>query len=271
MLKPLLQSLTEVDARIQEANRIALFLDFDGTLSPIVDDPATAKLASEVRDTLQQLARRDSLILTVISGRAVEDVFVRVRIEGVIYAGNHGLEIFGRNLRFVEAEADSRRDSLRRLREVVAAKLRHVAGVIVEDKDLTVSVHYRQASDIDFPAIEDAVRSSVAAAGALFRLNSGRKVLEIVPRTSWHKGAAAQWIISQLGKDSLLPIYLGDDNSDEDAFAVLRDAVTVRVGHPSASSATYGVPGPEEVHQFLRWLEGRVALRGSGSAEMGES
>ena len=271
MLKPLLQSLPEVDARIQEANRIALFLDFDGTLAPIVDDPAAAKLASEVRDTLQQLARQESLVLTVISGRAVEDVFVRVRIEGMIYAGNHGLEIFGRNLRFVEPEADARRDSLRRLREVVAAKLRHVAGVIVEDKGLTVSVHFRQASEIDFPAIEDAVRSSVAAAGALFRLNSGRKVLEIVPRTGWHKGAAARWIIGHLGEDGLLPIYLGDDNSDEDAFAVLRDAVTVRVGRPSASCANYGVPGPAEVHQFLQWLEARVAMRGSASVGIGDS
>jgi trehalose-phosphatase len=109
----------------------------------------------------------------------------------------------------------------------------------------------------------------VAAAGALFRLNLGRKVLEIVPRTAWHKGAATQWIISHLGADGLLPIYLGDDNSDEDAFAVLRDAVTVRVGGPLASCANYGVPGPQEVHQFLQWLEARVAMRGHASMDIG--
>jgi trehalose-phosphatase len=197
----------------------------------------------------------------VISGRAVEDVYVRIHLERVIYAGNHGLEIFGRGLTFVEPEADARRDQLRRLAEVVAAKLRLVAGVLVEDKGLTTSVHFRQAAEIDLPGVEEAVRSSVAAAGALFRLNTGRKVFEIVPRTGWHKGAAVQWILAHLKMTGLLPIYLGDDNSDEDAFAVLTDGITVRVGGPPATCAGYRAPGPPEVYQFLQWLEGRVAMR----------
>ncbi len=260
-----MQSLSEVDQRIQAADRIALFLDFDGTLTPIVEDPTVAQLPSHVREALQHLGQQDLIVTTIISGRAVEDIFVRVRLEGVIYAGNHGLEIFGRSLRFVEPAADARRDQLRRLAEVVAAKLRNIAGVIVEDKGLTTSVHYRQADPLDFPVIEDAVRSSVAAAGALFRLNTGRKVLEIVPRTGWHKGAAAQWIVNHLGAPGLLPIYVGDDNSDEDAFAVMREAVTVRVGNPPATCANFAVPGPAEVYQFLVWLENRVAARSAAA------
>lgn len=263
MLKPLLQFLPEVDERIQAAHRVALFLDFDGTLAPIVDDPATAQLSSEVREILVRIAGRDSIVTTVLSGRAVEDVYVRTRLEGVIYGGNHGLEIFGRGLRFVEPEADARRHELRRLVEVVAAKLRHVPGVIVEDKGLTTSIHFRQAAECDVPAVEEAVRSSVAPAGAFFRLNNGRKVFEIVPRTGWHKGAAVQWILAHLDESGVLPIYLGDDNSDEDAFAVLTDGITVRVGGPPASCAQYRVPGPAEVYQFLLWLESRVAERSS--------
>jgi trehalose 6-phosphate phosphatase len=261
MPKPLLQCLPEVDERIRTASRIALFLDFDGTLTPIVDDPATAQLTDAVRDTLCQIVQQEFVVMTIISGRAVEDVFVRIRMEGVVYAGNHGLEIFGRDLSFVEPEAAARRDQLRRLSEVVAAKLRHVEGVRMEDKGLTTSIHYRQVAPDDYAVVEDAVRSSVAASGALFRLNTGRKVFEIVPRTGWHKGAAAQWIMGHLGEDELLPIYLGDDNSDEDAFAVLRQAVTVRVGNQPATGAHYRVAGPPEVHQFLSWLTCRVAAR----------
>lgn len=265
MHKPLLQCLSEVDQKIQAAKRVALFLDFDGTLAPIVENPATAQLAPHVRDILQHMVQRDFVVTTVISGRAVEDVYVRTRLEGIIYAGNHGLEIFGRSLRFVEPQAEARRDQLRRLAEVVAAKLRHVAGVIVEDKGLTTSIHYRQASQVDLPTIEYAVRSSVAAAGALFRLNTGRKVLEIVPRTGWHKGAAVHWIVDHLGDGGLLPIYMGDDNSDEDAFAVLREAITVRVGDSSATCAQFSVRGPPEVHQFLLWLASRVAQRSNAA------
>ncbi|MEI9976180.1 MAG: trehalose-phosphatase [Ignavibacteriota bacterium] len=98
MLKPLLQSLPEVDARIRAANRVALFLDFDGTLAPIVPDPANAHLSDVVRQALQRVVEHESIVTTVISGRAVEDLYVRIRVDNLIYSGNHGLEIFGRRL-----------------------------------------------------------------------------------------------------------------------------------------------------------------------------
>jgi trehalose 6-phosphate phosphatase len=259
MLKPLMQHLPEVDAKIQSASRVALFLDFDGTLAAIVPDPAQAQLSEAVRDALQRVVERGSITTTVISGRAVEDLYVRIRVDNVIYSGNHGLEIFGRGLRFVEPEADSRRDHLRRLTELLNGRLRQIEGVLVEDKGLTTSIHFRQANERDVPAIEQAVRASVATAGAWFRLNTGREVFEIVPRSGWHKGAAVKWILKNLNEEGSLPIYIGDDNSDEDAFAVLPDGVTVRVGGHSATCAQYGVPGPAEVYRFLVWLESRAA------------
>ena len=259
MLKPLMQHLPEVDAKIQSANRVALFLDFDGTLAAIVPDPSDAQLTDVVREALQRVVNRDSIITTVISGRAVEDLYVRIRVDNLIYSGNHGLEIFGRGLRFVEPEADSRRDHLRRLTELLNGRLRQIPGVLVEDKGLTTSIHFRQADEKDVPAIEQAVRASVATAGAWFRLNTGREVFEIVPRTGWHKGAAVKWILKNLHAEDSVPIYIGDDNSDEDAFAVLPNGITIRVGGPAATCAQYGVPGPAEVFRFLVWLESRVA------------
>jgi trehalose-phosphatase len=274
MLKPLLHSLAEVDAKLQAATCVALFVDFDGTLAPIAADPAAVHLSEVVRQALQRVAERESVITTVISGRAVEDLYVRVRLENVIYSGNHGLEIFGRGLRFVEPEADARRDRLRRLTELLEGRLRHIPGVLVEDKGLTTSVHFRQADESDVPVVEQAVRAGVATAGAWFRLNTGREVFEIVPRTNWHKGAAVKWILTQLydGRgDGVLPIYLGDDNTDEDAFAVLPHGVTVRVGGQAATCAQYGVPGPAEVYRFMVWLEGRAAERSAPCGKPAQS
>ena len=112
MLESLLKVVTEVEQRITSATRVSLFLDFDGTLVPIEANPALPRLDSETAKALQGLSSRDFLVTTIISGRAVEDLYARVRVQGLIYAGNHGLEIFGRNLLFVEPGATARRQEL---------------------------------------------------------------------------------------------------------------------------------------------------------------
>jgi trehalose 6-phosphate phosphatase len=262
MLKPLLSHLLEVSLRIRSATTIAVFLDFDGTLAPIVPNPADARLSAAFREALERLVDKPSVVTTIISGRAVDDLYGRVRVDNVIYSGNHGLEIFGRGIRFAEPQAAARRDELRQLTGLLAARLRRFQGVLVEDKGLTASIHFRQAAADDLPEIEKIIRAGTAQAGAWFRLSTGREVFDIMPRTGWHKGAAVEWILGHLGTDlghlgteGVLPIYLGDDTSDEDAFAVLQHGVTVRVGAAPATCAHYCVPGPAEVYRFLVWLE----------------
>ena len=253
MLSYLVDLVVDVQERLQAAERTFLFLDFDGTLTPIEADFAAPKLNPDIAETLSLLASQSSLVITIISGRAVEDLFARIRLGGLIYAGNHGLEIFGQDLRFVEPLASRRRNRLERLSNEIAMRLRSIAGVVVEFKGLTASVHYRQAAESDHAEIHESVRISVGRAGGLFRLVHGLKVIEIVPRTNWHKGAAALWIINRLGGERALTIYLGDDAGDEEAFSVLSDAVTVKVG-AQPSCAGYRLPHPAAVHEFLRWL-----------------
>jgi trehalose-phosphatase len=124
----------------------------------------------------------------------------------------------------------------------------------VEYKGLTAAVHYRMAAEADWTRIEQIVYAATARNGALFHVNPGRKVFDIVPRTNWHKGAAVEWINGHLGNREVLTVYLGDDTSDEDAFSVLPDAVTIKVGAPAATCARYGLAGPAAVHEFLLWL-----------------
>jgi trehalose 6-phosphate phosphatase len=257
MSRSLAQVIAEVKNRIQSAHWVSLFLDFDGTLVPIAADPREPQLDSGTSEALQRIARQEFLAITIISGRAIEDLYRRIRVEGLIYAGNHGLEIFGRDLRFVEPQAWSRRDQLTTLVDDLAAELRTVPGAFVEYKGLTASVHFRRAAEADVPGIRAAVQTAVARHGALFRVNTGRKVLEIVPRTGWNKGAAARWINRHLSDTPVLSIYVGDDTTDEDAFCVLPDAITIRVGAPPVSWARYRLPDPAAVHEFLQWLAAR--------------
>jgi trehalose 6-phosphate phosphatase len=254
MFQPPADLASEIEARTRSASRISLFLDFDGTLVPISGDPAAPRLDPHTAATLQLLASQDFLVTTIISGRAIEDLYTRIRLQGLIYAGNHGLEIFGRQFRFVEPVASARREALGRLCEELALELKPVSGAIVECKGLTASVHHRLAAEADRDLIQQTVYTATARNGALFRVNPGRKIFDIVPRTNWHKGAAVEWINGHLGERDLLTVYVGDDSSDEDAFAILPDAVTIKVGAAAATCARYRLSGPPAVHAFLLWL-----------------
>lgn len=249
--------LYETKQRLQRADRILLFLDFDGTLVPIEEDPAAARLDERTASILRLMAGLESLVITIISGRAVEDLYARIRMDDLIYAGNHGLEIFGRNLRFVAPEALAAREPLADLCEDLAGRLRPFAGTSIEFKGLTASIHFRRAAPQDHLAIEETVRAAICRASGLFRLSAGRKVLEIMPRSGWHKGMAVQWIHHHLKehfREADLSIYVGDDTSDEDAFSVMPDAITVKVGTVPLTLAAYQLPDPAAVHEFLLWL-----------------
>jgi trehalose 6-phosphate phosphatase len=269
MHKPMSQPLSparlaEIREQVREAGALSLFLDFDGTLAPIVNDPDDARLDPEVRSRLAALSARDDTLVAIISGRALDDLRARVGIAGAIYAGNHGLEISGPEIDgkpvcFVEPCAVARREPLRRICDNLTATLAHIPGARVENKVLTASVHYRQAAAGEAHHITEIVQRELAHSSALshvnhFRVNHGKLVLEIVPRTDWHKGAAVGWINTRLAMPGARSIYIGDDRTDEDAFARMTDEITIRVGRSAGTSARYFVKDPARVHAFLEWL-----------------
>jgi len=245
--------LAEVREKVRDAGHLSIFLDFDGTLTPIVDDPATAQLAPEMQAVLEALARRDDTLLVFVSGRSVEDLRPRVPIPEVVYAGNHGLEIHGR-VNFVEPSALAKAGLLKRLLANLSESLRHTPRAWVEDKELTATVHYRRAGAHEERAIANIVHAALARHSALFQLNVGKKVFEIVPRTTWHKGAAVCWINARLARPGGASIYIGDDRTDEDAFVHLPGEITIRVGKSEITAARYNVDDTDQVRLFLQWL-----------------
>jgi trehalose 6-phosphate phosphatase len=249
-MKQLLKHLAEVNACVVAAKRTYLMLDYDGTLTPIVTDPSRALLNNEMRRTLRGISKKPSCTLSIVSGRSLQQVRVLVGIRTAYYMGNHGLEISGPNLSYVDATAQKCRKNFRE----ISRRLRHFEsiGAWIEDKHLTLTVHYRNASPRVVPAIKDAVQSAVHSYPNL-NASCGKKTLEIRPRTNWNKGTAANWLIKRLGKG--LPIYVGDDRTDEDAFSELRDGITILVSRRWKSSlAKYRLDDPRDVDGFLRRL-----------------
>jgi len=254
MCRSLLQDLASVAERLRAADRVFLFLDFDGTLVSFVQDPSAARLDQSARETLARISRNSRTVTTIISGRSLSDIRGRIGLPGIVYAGNHGLEICGRKLEFTEPAAAARREELTQLSRQLAAKLRDVDGAIVEYKGLTMSIHYRAAAAADVKRIQTAVEEAVGLAPDSFRLISSKMSFDIVPRTDWDKGKAVGWIQQHLGDGKFVSIYLGDDMSDEDAFRVLPDGITVKVGRVAPTLARHCLADPAAVHEFLNWL-----------------
>jgi trehalose 6-phosphate phosphatase len=265
MARFLFDCLDALRQRIENAGRLLLFLDFDGTLAPIVECPEDAGLPAETLLLLQTLTRDPAFLVSLISGRAVKDLRARIALEGVIYAGNHGLEIRGPGFEFEEPGATAVRPALRALLSTLGIRLSALQGVEIEDKNLSASVHFRRAASLGGAQARDAVFAALdeLVDRNLFRLREGKMVGEILPRIDADKGTAVRRIRSLRGSEGDLTICAGDDTTDEDLFAAADGGVAVRVGEAPATTADYFVNGTEELREFLMWLRG-VKDRKSG-------
>lgn len=225
-------------------------LDFDGTLSPIAPRPELAQLPRQAKALLERLARRPGAHVAVISGRALDDVRLRVGLDGLHYAGNHGLEIDGPALTWRHPAARRTRAELAQLVERLKREI-VVDGVLIEHKDLSLSVHYRMAEARSHEPIRARVARAVRRAARGFRVLPGHMVWEVRPRARWNKGLALRRIAEGLGGRPQL-VFIGDDRSDEEAFRSLgASALSVRVGGSGRTAARFRVEGPADVRTVL--------------------
>ena len=239
-----------------------LFLDFDGTLAPIVEDPRSAASFPGISAVLRELVTH--VPVAVLSGRERTDVEARVDVEGVIYAGSHGLDIQGPDVSHLVGEEAI--PALRRVREMTRSLLDRFPGVHVEAKSLGVAVHYRTLRSGSAAELEELL-SQIAEKDPTLRMIRGKKVFELRPALEWNKGHALRWLVDRLAqeRDAVVPIYIGDDLTDEDAFEALGAGgigVVVRgETDDRLSLARYALSGPDEVLSFLRLLVGLVENR----------
>jgi trehalose-phosphatase len=253
----------EFSKRLKAASRVLLLCDYDGTLTPIVDRPELADLSEKTRQLLQALVRQSHFTVGILSGRALADLRQRVSISGIIYAGNHGLEIEGPGIGFVIPLAEEMRPVFHLINQVLNKALEPIKGVHVEDKGLSVSVHYRMVEECKSEEVRNIFERVIANARSLGKVitTSGKKVYEVRPAVKWDKGEAIAFLIDRYGKTKtkkeLLPIFLGDDQTDEDGFRVIEKhgGISVFVGEQTDNSAArYYLSSPAEVEQFLERL-----------------
>jgi trehalose 6-phosphate phosphatase len=256
------EELPDALERIDEIRNIAgnrkpaLFLDYDGTLTPIVPNPDDAVLTDSARKIITELSER--YITAVVSGRDRADVKSKVAIENIVYAGSHGFDITGPdNLNMQSEAAKKLLPELDSAEKNLKNALAGIKGALVERKKYAIAVHYRNVAEQDVQEVRNAVYAELEKQDKLME-GKGKKVLELKPGIDWHKGKAVEWLMNSLGvnNNEHLVFYIGDDITDEDAFKEIKDyGIGIIVGtHGSPTYAKYRLNDTGEALKFLQQL-----------------
>lgn len=232
-----------------------LFLDYDGTLAPIAATPDKAVMPRSVRLALKKLSADPSCRLAIISGRSVRDVSGRVGIKGIVYAGNHGLEIKGSNGRIINHVPPMYGPIFRRIKTTLGALVIRYKGAVLEDKGCSISVHYRMVGRDGAQKLRSEIRRALMhdKQNGNIIVRRGKMVIEILPMVYWDKGKVVLSILK--GYKDALPVYVGDDVTDEDAFKVIgKDGIAVIVGEHKKTRARYRLKDVSDVEKFMRYI-----------------
>ncbi|MBN1520965.1 MAG: trehalose-phosphatase [Candidatus Aureabacteria bacterium] len=235
--------------------KTVFFLDYDGTLTPIVDRPDMAILSPDMRSTVRSLSKKH--LTAVVSGRMREDVERLVGIDGLFYAGSHGFDIKGPRFEMTLPEVQEIIPDIRKITERLTHTFGSLDGAIVEHKKFSVAMHYRLVQEKHVAGIREFVENIIKENKKL-RLMCGKKVFEILPALYWNKGKAICWIMKalQLSWKNTRVVYIGDDTTDEDAFRVIRhNGLGILVSHdPKPSSAHFRVISPDDVKKLFEMI-----------------
>ncbi len=232
--------------------KTVFFLDYDGTLTPIVDKPSMAVLSPKMKETLKTLNKKFQV--AIVSGRSREDVENLVDIKELLYAGNHGFDIKGQELELIMPEVQKFMPLIKKITEELYSKLGNIEGCIIEKKKFSAAVHYRLVSEENFLLIKQEVEAILKQETSL-KLMNGKKVFELLPEIDWDKGKALMWIMKALNIswETHNVIYIGDDTTDENAFRILktRGAGILVSQKPVASFADFLVNSTDEVKKLF--------------------
>jgi trehalose 6-phosphate phosphatase len=243
--------MREILQSIKPSRRLFFFLDYDGTLVPIARTPERAVLNDRRRRILNALG--ETAFLCIVSGRSLDEVRRLVGLDGLAYIGNHGLETCWGRKTWIHPLARQRMPALGRLLKRIADRTERMPRLLLENKGVTASIHYRRLDSALVPLLKVIVGETVGRKTREFLVTEGKKVLEIRPRVGEDKGTGIRRLMSWLppGRNDLR-IGIGDDRTDEDAFRELGPAaVTIHVG-ARKSEARYRLADVDQVWEFLR-------------------
>ncbi|MBX0334983.1 trehalose-phosphatase [Pontibacter sp. HSC-14F20] len=260
-----LEQLNELKAQFQ-GRTPAIFLDYDGCLTPIVQRPELAILSDEMRNALQELAAVTKV--AVVSGRDRQNVEQLVKLDNLYFAGSHGFDITGPGGMASEpGGAKAALPALDKAAVLLQEKLKDVTGSLVERKRYAIAVHYRNVADEQVEEVRKVVDEVLDAMPEL-KIGHGKKIYELKPNIDWHKGKAVLWLMDELGLNNgkYIPLYIGDDITDEDAFASLQgQGIGILVGeHEDKTAATFRLESVDEVRLYLEDLTDTIKKQNHG-------
>ena len=235
--------------RVCSADRIALLLDFDGTLVDLRRHPSDVRASAAVKHALSRLVQDPRFFVAIVSGRSVRVLRRLLGVKGLHYVGLHGAERGGESIVLAQRTVTA----VSQMKRSAVAQLCAFPGIWIEDKGLSIAVHYRNARPAPVRAAREALSHLLMPWGAAFRVLKGSCVWEVLPREIPGKSAAVRKVLR--GLPAGIPVvYMGDDGTDEAVFAVLKDQITVRVGRRASTRARYYVRTPGDVLRFLERL-----------------
>ncbi len=230
--------------------KLFLFLDYDGTLTPIVESPDKAVISGSMRSLI--IGLKKYIPVAVISGRSLDDIKKMVGIEDIIYAGNHGAEVWDGEKTIIGHLSPVSDYLLKEFIDKMKTALSDIQGIFIEDKGITASIHFRKVNVKHLSRLFDLFYKIAGDYKDDFRIVAGKKVLEIRPVDVWDKGDAVKWITEEMGA-GMTPVYIGDDVTDEDAFcALIGKGISISIGVSPESD--YYLKNQGEVNTFLKWL-----------------
>ncbi len=249
-----LKNKEKIIGKLKEGKPV-ICLDYDGTLTPIVDDPAKAHLPDKVRQTQKKLSEYWPEI--IMSGRAMEDVRTLVGLDELIYAGSHGFNMRGAHGAFHEEPKKHFLGALDKAEKELRKILKARENIKIERKPYAIALHYRKAGKNIIPGFERQVDEIVGHHPDL-KKTTGKKIFELRPKTDWNKGAALLYLLKKIygDKHNAIPLYIGDDVTDEDAFRAISDGgISVLVSkEDQKTAAAYSIDNPGKVANFLAEL-----------------
>ena len=252
-LPSILENMDKVRSLLNEKQAV-FFLDYDGTLTPIVRRPEDAIMSEKMRSVISELS--ELCPLAVISGRDLKDVRSLVKVHDIFYAGSHGFDIAGPDdWHTINQQGKKFLPVLKTAEKEINDRLKNIQGARVERKKFSIAAHYREVPAEKADLVEKAV-DEVLAKHPELRKGYGKKVYEMQPDIDWDKGKALLWLLDKLNLDNpdVLPFYIGDDITDEDAFEVLANRgigiIVSEDNHPS--KASFKLKNPSDVLVFLK-------------------